>query len=81
MGRTSAPDLPKTVALSLDNNDPKEGHSSLRVDFNGATKADGVVISQLVLVGAKTHYKLQLAFRTAGIVFIVGGVSILGLKK
>lgn len=63
-----APDPPKTVALSLDNTDPKEGHSSLRVDFNGATSADGVVISQLVLVEPKTHYRLAFAVRTAGLV-------------
>lgn len=58
----------KTVTLSLDNSKPKEGRTSLRVDFNGATSAVGEVISQLVLVSPKTSYRLYFAVRTDGLV-------------
>lgn len=63
-----AVDSAKTIMLSLDNANPHEGRSSLRVDFNGATNAGGEVISQLVLVQPKTHYRLYFAVRTDGIV-------------
>ncbi|HEY8188011.1 MAG TPA: hypothetical protein VIF64_18215 [Pyrinomonadaceae bacterium] len=56
------------LKLSLDNSNPREGRSSLRVDFNGESNASLPVISQLVLLEPKTHYQLQLAFRTENVV-------------
>lgn len=58
----------KSLTLSLDNSNPKEGRSSLRVDFNGESNAGAPVISQLLLLEPKTHYQLHLAFRTEGVV-------------
>jgi tetratricopeptide (TPR) repeat protein len=64
--RTAGSD--KVLTLSLDNSNPKAGHTSLRVDFNGSTNAAGEVISQLVLVSPKTSYRLHFAVRTDGLV-------------
>jgi hypothetical protein len=58
----------KETTLSLDNANPEQGRTSLRVDFNGAANAGADVISQLVLVTPKTHYKLSLNFRSDSIV-------------
>lgn len=58
----------KALKLSLDNTNAKAGGASLRVDFNGPTNASGDVISQLVLVSPKTHYRLDFAVRTDGLV-------------
>ncbi len=58
----------KAITLSLDNFGPKEGSTSLRVDFNGGTNAGADVISQLVLVNPQTHYRLSFAVRTASLV-------------
>jgi tetratricopeptide (TPR) repeat protein len=57
----------RSLTLSLDNTNAKEGRMSLRVDFNGSTDAGAPVISQIVLVEPKTHYQLGLAFRTEGL--------------
>lgn len=57
-----------SVKLSLDNSNPQEGRSSLRVDFNGESNASSPVISQLVLLEPKIHYQLLLAFRTENLV-------------
>jgi tetratricopeptide (TPR) repeat protein len=54
--------------LSLDTNDPKQGHSSLKVDFDGDSDPAAAVISQLVLVEPHTHYQLNFVARTEGIV-------------
>lgn len=62
-----AADLRETT-LSLDNANPKQGRTSLRIDFNGAANAGADVISQLVVVMPQTHYKLSLNFRADGIV-------------
>jgi len=63
-----AVDSVEGISLSLDNVEPKMGWRSLRVDFAGATNSGGEIISQLVLVEPKTHYKLRYYFRTESIV-------------
>lgn len=57
-----------SVKLSLDNSNPKEGRSSLRVDFSGESNPNAPVISQLLLLEPKTHYQLDLAYRTENLV-------------
>jgi len=57
-----------SLALSLDSSNPREGRSSLRVDFNGESNANAPIISQLVLVLPRTQYQLRLAFRTEDLV-------------
>jgi len=53
--------------LSLDTTDPKQGRSSLKVDFEGDSNPASPVISQLVLVEPRTPYQLRFAARTEGI--------------
>jgi hypothetical protein len=57
-----------TVTLSLDSGQPKEGHSSLRVDFNGESDPSTPIISQLIFVRPGTHYQLRFEFRTESII-------------
>jgi hypothetical protein len=54
--------------LSLDTSDAKQGRSSLRVDFDGESDPAAAVVSQLVVVEARTHYQLRFAARTERIV-------------
>jgi hypothetical protein len=54
--------------LSLDTANPKEGNSSLKVNFEGASDPAAPVISQLVLVEPHTRYQLRFAARTESIV-------------
>ena len=54
--------------LSLDATDPKEGHSSLRVEFNGNSDTSVPIISQLVLIEPHTRYQIRFAARTERIV-------------
>lgn len=56
------------VSLSLDGNNPREGRSSLRVDFSGPSDPSTPIISQLVLVDPLTRYKLNFAARAEGII-------------
>lgn len=58
----------QSVSLSLDANNPKEGRSSLRVDFNGDSDPVALIISQLALIEPRTRYKLHFAARAEGIV-------------
>jgi hypothetical protein len=57
-----------SFSLSLDPSNPKEGHSSLRVDFNGDSDPTTSIISQLVLIEPKTSYQLTFAYRTEELV-------------
>jgi tetratricopeptide (TPR) repeat protein len=57
-----------SVSLSLDPSNPKEGHSSLKVDFNGDSDPTTSIISQLVLIEPKTSYQLTFAYRTEELV-------------
>jgi len=54
--------------LSLDTTNPRQGRSSLKVDFDGDSDPASPVISQLVLVEPRSHYQLRFAARTEGIV-------------
>lgn len=67
--------LPNTN-LSHDAANPREGGKSLRIDFRGISNSATTVVSQLILVEPKTHYRLQFASRTqelvsGGLPFIV----------
>ena len=57
----------KSIRLSLDNSQPKDGRWSLRADFDGVTNGS-VVISQLVLVEPNASYQLRFAVRTENLV-------------
>jgi tetratricopeptide (TPR) repeat protein len=57
-----------SLSISLDLNKPKEGRSSLRVDFSGDSDPGPPVISQLILVEPRTRYQLQFAARTEDLV-------------
>ena len=54
--------------LSLDTANPKEGRSSLKIDYDGDSLPDAPVISQLVLVEANARYELKFSVRTEAIV-------------
>ena len=59
---------PAGFNLSLDKTNPREGHSSLKVEFSGDPDPGSPMISQLVLVEPGTHYQLQFAVRAEGLV-------------
>ena len=54
--------------LSLDTGNPKQGHYSLKVDFQGDSEPASPVIWQLVLVQPHSRYQLRFAARTEGLV-------------
>jgi hypothetical protein len=54
--------------LSLDTSDPREGRSSLKVEFNGDSDPSSPVISQLVLIEPGAHYQLRFVVRSESIV-------------
>jgi len=54
--------------LSLDTNDPREGRSSLKVEFSGDSDPSSPVISQLVLIEPGAHYQLRFVVRSESIV-------------
>lgn len=58
----------QTLSLSLEPENPKEGKSSLRVEFNGDSDPRTQIISQLVLVEPNSRYQLRFATRTENIV-------------
>lgn len=64
--RSENKSLPLT--LSLDSLTPKEGRSSLRVEFNGDSGSGTPIISQLVLIEPNTRYQLRFSYRTDSIV-------------
>jgi tetratricopeptide (TPR) repeat protein len=57
-----------SLSLSLDPNQTKEGHTSLRIDFDGDSNPGVPVISQLILVAPRTRYQLPFAARSEGLV-------------
>jgi hypothetical protein len=61
-------DQPQGFRLSLDRANPKEGNSSLRVEFDGASEPAWPVIEQLVLVEPRSRYQLHFAVRAADLV-------------
>ena len=64
--RTS--DKAQGFRLSLDSANPRQGRSSLKVDFDGESDPASPVISQLVLVEPHTQYRLSFSARTEGII-------------
>jgi hypothetical protein len=54
--------------LSLDTDKPRQGRSSLKIDFSGESSPSSPVISQLVLVDPGVHYQLRFAVRSEGLV-------------
>lgn len=54
--------------LSLDPSNPREGRSSLKVDFTGNPDPSSQIISQLVLIEPGTHYQLRFAVRAEDVV-------------
>lgn len=57
-----------SLHLFLDTASPREGRSSLSVEFKGESNPGLPVISQLVLVEPRAHYQLRFAARTEGLV-------------
>jgi hypothetical protein len=64
--------------LSLDTDKPREGRSSLVIQFTGESDPASAVISQLVLVDQGTHYRLRFAARSEGLVS--GGLPLVIVK-
>ncbi|HKR60925.1 MAG TPA: tetratricopeptide repeat protein [Pyrinomonadaceae bacterium] len=54
--------------LSLDSVNPREGHTSLKVDFGGNSDPISPVLTQLVLVEPAAHYQLRFAARSENLV-------------
>jgi len=59
---------PQGFQLSLDTANPKEGNSSLKIEFGGASEPASPVVTQLVFVEPRTHYELHFSVRSEGIV-------------
>ena len=59
---------PPGFHLSLDTAKPKEGHSSLKIEFDGASNPASPVITQLVLVEPRARYQLRFAVRSEALV-------------
>jgi tetratricopeptide (TPR) repeat protein len=58
----------KGFRLSLDTNQPREGRSSLKVDFDGDSEPGSAVIYQFVMVEPSAHYQLSVAVCTENVV-------------
>jgi len=54
--------------LSLDTSNPREGRTSLKVDFTGNSDGSSPLLSQLVLVEPGAHYQLRFAVRAENVV-------------
>ncbi len=63
------------VAISRDTAQPRAGAYSLRVEWKGNSNPADAVVSQFVLVSAKTRYRLRFAVRTEEIV--TGGLPLI----
>lgn len=57
-----------SISLSLDPTNPREGRSSLVVEFRGESDPGVPFISQMVLIAPNTHYQLAFGARTDSIV-------------
>lgn len=68
----------KSLSISLDLTQPKEGRSTLRVDFNGESDQGAPIISQLVIVEPGTRYQLRFVARTKDLVS--GGLPFFAIK-
>ena len=63
--------------LSLDTTNPREGRSSLKVEFSGDSNPSAPVISEIVLIEPAAHYQLRFAARSEGLVS--GGLPLLAV--
>lgn len=63
------------VAISRDPAQPRAGVYSLRVEWKGSSNPAEAVVSQLVIVSAKTRYHLRFAVRTEEVV--TGGLPLI----
>lgn len=54
--------------LFLDTDKPRQGRSSLKIEFSGDSDPASAIISQLVLVDPGSHYQLRFAVRSEGLV-------------
>lgn len=61
-------DTPRGFHLSLDTANPREGHTSLKAEFNGDPDPGSPIITQLVLIEPRAHYRLRFAVRSESIV-------------
>lgn len=52
-----------TIGQSLDDQNPRQGKVSLRIDFKGNSDPAAAILSELVLVSPAAHYRLQFAAR------------------
>jgi len=66
------------LTFSIDAVEPREGARSLRLDWKGDYNPLAPVLTQLVLVEPKTHYRLRFAARAQGIV--TGGLPFVSVK-
>ena len=58
----------RTVRILADPNEPQSGKRSLQIDYAGNFEVTVPVISQLVLVAPRSHYRLLFAARTENLV-------------
>jgi hypothetical protein len=72
-------DKPEGFHLSLDTTNANEGHSSLRIEFDGAPDPAAPVVTQLVLVEPRSHYQLRFAVRSEGL--ISGGLPRMAVSE
>jgi hypothetical protein len=63
--------------LSLDTSNPREGRSSLKVEFSGNSDPYVPVISEIVLIEPATSYQLRFVVRSEGLVS--GGLPLLAV--
>jgi tetratricopeptide (TPR) repeat protein len=68
---------PQGFRLSLDTTNPREGRSSLKVEFNGDSNPAAPVISEIILIDPAAHYQLRFAARSEGLVS--GGLPLLAV--
>jgi tetratricopeptide (TPR) repeat protein len=66
------------LSFSIDESAPREGARSLRLDWKGDYNPAAPIITQLVLVEPKMHYRLRFAARTQEIVS--GGLPLVLVK-
>ncbi|MDT4953786.1 MAG: hypothetical protein QOJ02_1924 [Acidobacteriota bacterium] len=68
---------PQGVRLSLDNVQPHQGSSSLRIDFNGDSNPASTIVSQIVLVEPNARYRLRFYVRVEELV--TGGLPLIAI--
>jgi len=67
----------ETFHLSLDTNQPREGRSSLKVEFAGESNLSQPIIFQLVMIAPSADYQLSFSIRTENLVS--GGMPLISV--